>query len=188
MIKKKRKNTSKERDRETASETREQHQERKTRGIETLISENEFERLYFRENKSLTAIASAKRISSVALLWKWAAPRFNLRGPSIPLTDQNRLSLRFPEVAKEWHPTKNGNLTPDDVSFGSKKKIWWQCPLCNDERKASIWSRTYAKNLVCPACAVHNGGFIGLPYWKPWQDLQHRERESFKNYLPQICS
>ena len=27
-----------------------------------------------------------------------------------------------PELASEWHPTKNGNLTPRDVTVGSGKK------------------------------------------------------------------
>ena len=36
------------------------------------------------------------------------------------------LSEAFPELAAEWHPTKNGDLTPDDISFGSTTKVWWQ--------------------------------------------------------------
>jgi len=39
----------------------------------------------------------------------------------------NCLSTVNPKLAKEWHPTKNGDLTPDNVSFGSKKKVWWVC-------------------------------------------------------------
>lgn len=30
-----------------------------------------------------------------------------------------------PELAKEWHPTKNGDLTPDDVLVGTNQKVWW---------------------------------------------------------------
>ena len=33
----------------------------------------------------------------------------------------------YPELVKEWHPTKNGDLTPKDVTHGSSKKIWWLC-------------------------------------------------------------
>ena len=33
----------------------------------------------------------------------------------------------YPELVKEWHPTKNGDLTPRDVTHGSKKKVWWLC-------------------------------------------------------------
>ena len=36
------------------------------------------------------------------------------------------LSEALPELAAEWHPTKNGDLTPDDISFGSATKVWWQ--------------------------------------------------------------
>lgn len=32
-----------------------------------------------------------------------------------------------PEMAKLWHPTRNGNLRPTDIPAGSNKRIWWQC-------------------------------------------------------------
>jgi hypothetical protein len=31
----------------------------------------------------------------------------------------------FPDVASQWHPTLNGDLTPLDVSKGSDKHVWW---------------------------------------------------------------
>ena len=37
------------------------------------------------------------------------------------------LATTHPDLASQWHPTKNGNLTPKDVSFGSVFKIWWLC-------------------------------------------------------------
>ena len=40
---------------------------------------------------------------------------------------ERTLQYKFPEIAKEWHPTLNGDLTPDKVSYGSNKIIWWQC-------------------------------------------------------------
>lgn len=39
----------------------------------------------------------------------------------------NSLADLNPELAKYWHPTKNGNVKPCDVSLNSTKKIWWQC-------------------------------------------------------------
>ena len=39
----------------------------------------------------------------------------------------NDLAIKYPDVAKEWHPTKNGSLTPCEVSASSKKKAWWIC-------------------------------------------------------------
>ena len=40
----------------------------------------------------------------------------------------NSLATQFPDVAEEWHPTKNGDLTPVDVVAGSIKRFWWKCP------------------------------------------------------------
>ena len=33
----------------------------------------------------------------------------------------------FPEVAKQWHPTLNGDLKPTDVKPGSNERVWWRC-------------------------------------------------------------
>jgi len=39
----------------------------------------------------------------------------------------NCLATINPQLASEWHPTLNGNLTPCDVTANSSKKVWWQC-------------------------------------------------------------
>lgn len=38
----------------------------------------------------------------------------------------NDLGTRYPEIASEWHPEKNGGLLPKDVFPGNKKR-WWIC-------------------------------------------------------------
>lgn len=38
----------------------------------------------------------------------------------------NDLHSQKPELALEWHPTKNGSLTPQMVSVFSSKRVWWQ--------------------------------------------------------------
>jgi hypothetical protein len=43
------------------------------------------------------------------------------------LTDSYNLERANPNLAKDWHPTKNGKLTPKDVFPGAHKKVWWQC-------------------------------------------------------------
>lgn len=60
------------------------------------------------------------------------------------------LLSQFPEIAKEWHSTKNGNIIPQEISIGSHKVVWW---LCNKghEWKASVVSRTTHNNR-CPYC------------------------------------
>ena len=35
------------------------------------------------------------------------------------------LQETHPELAAQWHPFKNGQLTPEDVTAGCKTKVWW---------------------------------------------------------------
>ncbi len=35
------------------------------------------------------------------------------------------LAQNRPDIAKQWHPTKNGNLTPNDITCGTEYKAWW---------------------------------------------------------------
>lgn len=62
----------------------------------------------------------------------------------------NCLQTANPALAKEWHPTKNGSLTPYDVMAGSDKKVWWKCER-GHEWEALIYNR--AKGIGCPCCA-----------------------------------
>lgn len=39
----------------------------------------------------------------------------------------NSLAAVYPSVAAEWHPSRNGELTPNDVVPGSAKRVWWRC-------------------------------------------------------------
>lgn len=57
------------------------------------------------------------------------------------LPGENDLASLFPELARQWHPTRNGNLTPDSVTPYSNKKVWWRCPLGHDYQ-ASVGART----------------------------------------------
>lgn len=61
------------------------------------------------------------------------------------------ISVTHPTIAAEWHPTKNYPLTPDQVSHGSDKKVWWVCPK-GHEYKAKLDHRTRV-NSGCPYCA-----------------------------------
>jgi hypothetical protein len=64
----------------------------------------------------------------------------------------NSLKTRFPKLAKQWHPNRNGDLTAANVTAGSKKKVWWQCPAnANHEWEAVIKNRT-GNGTGCPTC------------------------------------
>lgn len=63
----------------------------------------------------------------------------------------NCLATLYPEIAKQWHPTKNQKLTPKDVTTGTSKKVWWRCPKGDDhEWLAAVGHRTYGTG--CPKC------------------------------------
>ncbi len=71
------------------------------------------------------------------------------------LTPERSLKVRSPKVAEEWHPEKNGELTPLDVAWQSNKKIWWLCSM-NPEHEwpARVADRTRKKNPSgCRYCA-----------------------------------
>ena len=64
----------------------------------------------------------------------------------------NSLSNNFPLLAKEWHKTKNGKLTPNNFTSGSNNSVWWKCNVANDhEWKARIDHRT--NGIGCPMCS-----------------------------------
>ena len=58
--------------------------------------------------------------------------------------------LLNPEIAKEWHYEKNGNLKPENVTANTTKKVWWICHK-GHEWQATIASRN--RNHGCPYCA-----------------------------------
>lgn len=41
------------------------------------------------------------------------------------MLNEKSLKEKYPEIAAMWHPTRNGNLTPDRVSCNSMQKVWW---------------------------------------------------------------
>jgi len=42
------------------------------------------------------------------------------------LSEKYNLLVVNPALAEEWH-TKNGDLTPCNVTPGANKKVWWKC-------------------------------------------------------------
>ena len=64
--------------------------------------------------------------------------------------DDNSLQTVNPGLSRQWHPTKNGPLTPKDVTPGSTKKVWWTCS------EGHTWEaevRNRNKGTGCPYCA-----------------------------------
>ena len=64
------------------------------------------------------------------------------------VSEETCLATVNPEIAKEWHPTKNGELTPYDVLPNAHRKVWWLCSH-GHEYKDVIYSR---RKSGCPTC------------------------------------
>lgn len=62
-----------------------------------------------------------------------------------------------PEIAAQWHPDKNGELTPNTLSHGSNVNIWWRCPVKCDHGCAHEWQALINTRCTlecgCPYCA-----------------------------------
>lgn len=64
----------------------------------------------------------------------------------------NDLQSLEPRVASQWDTERNGSLTPDQISVGSHRNVWWKCDQ-NHIWKARIYSRTGRQRSGCPVCA-----------------------------------
>ena len=71
----------------------------------------------------------------------------------------------YPELVAQWHPTLNGDLQPEDVVAGTKKKLWWKCPNGPDHEWQAVGSSRVAGN-GCPFCAEsgYNPARTGFVY------------------------
>ena len=67
----------------------------------------------------------------------------------------NCLATLYPELAAQWHPTKNGDLTPDQVFGRTSRKVWWQCPVDVDHPAWLANPESRANGTGCPACGRH---------------------------------
>ena len=114
------------------------------------------ENVYFKSTKKVWWQCSAHASHE----WQMTINNRTMSGQKCPycankrVCDTNSLAILFPEIAKEWHPNKNGALKPSDVTFGSKRNIWWKCPVAEDH----VW-RAHPKSRTgrgdgCPFCSI----------------------------------
>jgi len=59
----------------------------------------------------------------------------------------------YPQLLSEWHPTKNGNLNPENISYGSAKKIWWKCSIATDHEWEDTPNHRTGQSRGCHCCA-----------------------------------
>lgn len=61
----------------------------------------------------------------------------------------NSLAIMRPELVREWSD-KNLPLTPDKITYGSNKIVWWKAA-CGHEWQTSVKARSKGEN--CPVCS-----------------------------------
>jgi very-short-patch-repair endonuclease len=75
-------------------------------------------------------------------------------------TDLKKRSLQYlyPQIAKEWHPSKNGKQSPEHFKPGADFKAWWNCTRCGNIYQAAIGKRTGGlkglNQTGCPKCGI----------------------------------
>jgi Zn finger protein HypA/HybF involved in hydrogenase expression len=114
--------------------------------------------LYKIENLENVIIEILKRLN-FSKRWPVVCPidvnigrdRFKIQAYRTALKDKTLL-LEFPEISKEWHPTKNLQLSPSMFKPRSDQKVWWKCVSCSYEYESTIGHRTYGTG--CPKCAI----------------------------------
>ena len=88
-----------------------------------------------------------------------ASPNRRMRGTNCPVCSGNKIqqgsndvATTYPSIAAEWHPTKNGSLTPFQISRGYTKKVWFLCPRCGGEYETYIGNKIKGFG-KCPHCS-----------------------------------
>nr|WP_302945500.1 zinc-ribbon domain-containing protein [uncultured Prevotella sp.] len=63
----------------------------------------------------------------------------------------NDLATTNPSLASEWNYERNTNITPNSITDGSNKKVWWICSTCGFEWQAVVAERNKG-HCGCPKC------------------------------------
>lgn len=80
-----------------------------------------------------------------------ASPKQRVNNNTCPFCES--LEVKYPSIAKQWHPTKNNDLKPSSIASTSHLKVWWKC----DKGTDHVWlsapnTRVFSKS-GCPVCS-----------------------------------
>lgn len=108
------------------------------------------------------------------------------------------------ELMKEWDFEANKDLNPDLLTYGSNKKVWWICHVCNGKWQATISDRTRKDKTGCPYCAsqkvLHEYNDLVTKYpnvakqWHPAKNIlkptevMPGSSKRFGGYVPKVTS
>ncbi|MCP4445847.1 MAG: zinc-ribbon domain-containing protein [Myxococcales bacterium] len=72
------------------------------------------------------------------------------------LASRDLVGCKIPRVASEWHPEKNGDVTPHVVEPDHMMSVWWKCSK-GHEFQQSVRRRTSGRGR-CPHCLASTWG------------------------------
>jgi len=107
----------------------------------------------------------------------------------VPQTSESyNLYVLRKDLAKQWHPTRNGSLSPKDVSPGSSRKVWWLCENGHGWQ-ASVRDRTRGRRCIVCRNSIKRGEqrMIDskpelLKEWHPTRNADLRARDVLSNH------
>ena len=87
-----------------------------------------------------------------------ASPNNRMHGRGCPycsnhkvLVGFNDLATTHPNLIAEWNYPRNSDISPQNITAGSDKKVWWRCLKCGYEWESQIYHRTHGTG--CPVCS-----------------------------------
>lgn len=71
-----------------------------------------------------------------------------------PVKGETDLKTKMPEIVDEYSPRNRRN--PEEIHWGTSKKVWWKCRACGNEWRCPVHTRTKGGN-GCPRCHGRGG-------------------------------
>lgn len=135
-------------------------------GINDLATTNPLIAQKWHPTKNGTLTPNQVRIGSTRKVWwlcakghEWNSIISTQTDTSCPycygryvITGENDLATLYPDAAAEWHPSKNGSLTPQTTLPYTPKKIWWICKIGHEWEKSPNIRFSKSANAGCPYC------------------------------------
>jgi hypothetical protein len=112
----------------------------------------EFDRIHASSSKRVAWICR----KNPAHRWETSISHRAINGTGCPycahrfIDASTSLKGHSPDVAAEWHPTRNGDLQPDKVPPSCKTIVWWKC-VQGHEWQQKVQDRLRLKT-KCPIC------------------------------------
>ncbi len=92
----------------------------------------------------------------------------------------NDLATTHPWLLNEWSD-KNGNLSPEKITYKNRSNVWWHCSKCGNEYQAVVYAR--ANGRICPFCIA-----LGIKRLRDIRIAKKRISKDFSYLLPQLAA